>query len=122
MTSDKVPERGNVVRLDYDANPAGHEQGGRRPALCLSPVEYNRKVGLALFCPLTNQAKGYPFEVQIPPGNPPTGVVLADQVKSLDWRERRAEYWCKLDEETLNSVTGKSLTLLDPDGVFGTSE
>ena len=119
MTSDNVPERGDVVWLDYDADPAGHEQGGRRPALTLSSVAYNRTVGLALFCPLTHQVKGYPFEVAVPSGSAATGVILADQVKSLDWRERQADFLCKLEAETVNEAVGKTLALLDPDGVFG---
>lgn len=75
-----VPDRGDVVWLDFTPQ-AGHEQGGRRPAVVLSPVAYNKKVGLALLCPITSQVKGYPFEVLIPSGSPVTGVILADQVK-----------------------------------------
>ena len=80
-----VPERGDAVWISLDPQ-AGHEQAGRRPALVLSPAAYNGRVGLALLCPITNQAKGYPFEVPLPEGLPVTGVVGADQVKSLDWR------------------------------------
>src|SRR5215218_2502163 len=85
-----VPDRGDVVWLDFNPQ-TGHEQAGRRPALVLSPVAYNRKVGLALVCPITSQVKGYPFEVQMPEGTEVAGVILADQVKSLDWRARRAK-------------------------------
>ena len=86
-----VPERGDVVRITLDPQ-AGHEQRGRRPALVVSPGSYNSRVGLALFCPLTNKAKGYPFEVAVVPGagSTLTGVVLADQVRCLDWKERNA--------------------------------
>src|SRR6516225_8881616 len=84
-----VPERGDAVWITLDPQ-AGHQQAGRRPALVLSPATYNGRVGLALLCPITNQAKGYPFEVVIPAGSPVTGVVGADQVKSLDWRARNA--------------------------------
>src|SRR5438132_6264139 len=84
-----VPERGDAVWITLDPQ-AGHEQAGRRPALVLSPSAYNGRVGLALFCPITNQVKGYPFEVLIPDRCPVTGVVGADQVKSLDWRGRQA--------------------------------
>ena len=78
-----------------DLSPqAGHEQAGRRPALVVSAGAYNRKVGLGIFCPITNQVKGYPFEVALPPGLGVQGVVLSDQAKSLDWRARRAEYAC----------------------------
>ena len=94
-------------------NPqAGHEQAGRRPALVLSPSAYNRKVGLALMCPITNQIKGYPFEVVIPQGLPVSGAILADQVKSLDWRMRRAERIGTLPEETIVEVLAKLATLL----------
>ncbi len=73
-------------------NPqAGHEQAGRRPALVLSPETYNGKTGLAILCPVTNQIKGYPFEVLIPAGLPVAGAILSDQVKTLDWRARNAE-------------------------------
>ena len=87
--SEYVPERGDAVWITLDPQ-AGHEQAGRRPALVLSPSAYNGRVGLALLCPITNQIKGYPFEVVIPPGLAVTGVVGADQVKSLDWRARKA--------------------------------
>ena len=85
-----VPARGDLVWLQFDPQ-AGHEQRGRRPALVVSPHAYNAKVGLALLCPVTSRAKGYPFEVPLPEEGEVTGVVLADQVKSLDWRVRRAE-------------------------------
>src|SRR5512136_3155042 len=85
-----IPERGDAVWITLDPQ-AGHEQGGRRPALVLSPAAYNGRVGLALLCPITSQRKGYPFEVALPAGLKIQGVVLADQVKSLDWQIRRAE-------------------------------
>lgn len=84
-----IPERGDAVWITLDPQ-AGHEQAGRRPALVLSPASYNGRVGLALLCPITSQAKGYPFEVALPEGLPVAGVVLADQVKNLDWRVRKA--------------------------------
>lgn len=106
-----VPDRGDVVWISLNPQ-AGHEQAGRRPALVLSPEAYNRKVGLAILCPITSQVKGYPFEVLIPPGLGVTGVVLADQVKSLDWRARRAELISRLPEATVREVLGKLGTLL----------
>ena len=81
--------RGDLVWLDFDPQ-AGREQAGRRPALVISPAAYNRKVGLALACPITSQVKGYPFEVALPAGLPIAGVVLSDHVKSLDLAARRA--------------------------------
>jgi mRNA interferase MazF len=106
-----VPTRGDAVW--HTLNPqVGHEQAGRRPALVLSPASYNGKVGLAVLCPITSQVKGYPFEVAIPPGLKLSGVVLADQVKSLDWRARKAEFICKLPGETINDVIDKLGALL----------
>ena len=87
--SDYAPARGDVVWMHFDPQ-AGREQAGRQPALVLSPEAYNRRVGLALCCPITSQVKGYPFEVSLPAGLDVAGVVLADQLKSLDWRRRRA--------------------------------
>lgn len=109
-----VPERGDVVWLDFDPQ-AGHEQAGRRPALILSPRVYNRPTGLALLCPITNKAKGYPYEVAIPVGQGVIGVVLADQVKNLDWRQRKAAFLGQMSESVLDEVLDKLLTLVDPD-------
>ena len=102
-----VPDRGDVVWLDFNPQ-AGHEQSGRRPAVVLSPAAYNAKVGLALVCPITSQVKGYPFEVAIPNDTTVAGVILADQVKSLDWRARRA----KVVERLGSEVTARTLGLL----------
>lgn len=88
------------------------EQSGRRPAVVLSPGAYNARVGLAILCPVTSQIKGYPFEVQLPAGLPVTGVVLTDEVKSLDWRARGAEHMCVLPEETVAEALQKVATLL----------
>jgi mRNA interferase MazF len=94
-------------------NPqAGHEQSGRRPAVILSPQNYNNKVGLAILCPITNQVKGYPFEVLIPPDLPVSGAILSDQVKSLDWRTRNAELICTLPSEITSEVLQKLNTIL----------
>lgn len=106
-----VPQRGDVVWITLNPQ-AGHEQAGRRPALVLSPAAYNGKVGLALLCPVTTQVKGYPFEVLIPQGLAVSGAVLADQVKSLDWRAREAEFACRLPAETIQEVLQKTGTLL----------
>ncbi|MCX5803061.1 MAG: type II toxin-antitoxin system PemK/MazF family toxin, partial [Proteobacteria bacterium] len=83
-----------------------------RPALVLSPANYNGKVGLAILCPLTNQIKGYPFEVLVPSGLSITGAILADQVKSLDWRARSVELICSLPSRTVTEVLQKLGTLL----------
>lgn len=106
-----VPERGDLVWLTFDPQ-AGHEQAGRRPALVLSPAPYNRRASLALVCPITNQAKGYPFEVALPEGLSISGVVLADHVKSADWAARRAQFAAKASSEVLAEVTAKLRPLL----------
>ena len=106
-----VPGRGDVVWIPLSLQ-AGHEQTGRRPAVVLSPKEYNGKTGLAIFCPITSQIKGYPFEVPVPAGLPVAGVVLADQVKSFDWRARQAERICALPSETIAEVLQKLAMLL----------
>lgn len=105
------PERGDAVWISFNPQ-SGHEQAGRRPALVLSPSAYNRKVGLAIFCPITNQIKGYPFEVILPPGLAVTGAVLSDQVKCLDWQTCSAELICTLPEETITQVLQKLGTLI----------
>jgi mRNA interferase MazF len=109
-----IPRRGHVVWLDFDPQ-TGHEQAGRRPALVLSPVAYNRPSALAVMCPVTRRKKGYSFEVDLPKGLPIAGVVLADQVKNLDWKQRRATYICDLPPEVLEDVIQKLYTLLEPD-------
>ena len=106
-----IPSRGDAVWITFNPQ-AGHEQSGRRPALVLSPASYNGKVGLAILCPITSQVKGYPFEVAIPSGSRLGGVILADQVKSLDWRFRNAEFICKLPRQTTSEVLGRLGTLL----------
>jgi mRNA interferase MazF len=106
-----IPERGDIVWLTFDSQ-AGHEQMGRRPAITLSPASYNGKVGLALFCPVTSQVKGYPFEVTLPQGLAVKGVVLADQVKNLDWRSRQATLIAPLPVPTITEILQKLSTLL----------
>ena len=107
-----VPKRGDVVWISFNPQ-AGHEQAGRRPAVVLSPKAYNQKVGLAILCPITNQSKGYPFEVALPKKADVTGVILSDQVKSLDWRVRKVELKTSLPEEVINDVLAKLGTLLE---------
>ena len=107
-----IPRRGDAVWLSFDPQ-SGHEQKGRRPALVLSPESYNRKTGLAILCPITSQIKGYPFEVRVPQGHEVSGVVLADQVKSLDWKARRATFCCALPPEVVHDVLNRLGTLTD---------
>ena len=106
-----APERGDVVWLQFTPQP-GHEQAGRRPAVTLSPRSYNDKVGLGLFCPVTSHVKGYPFEVRLPEGLPVGGGALSDQVKSLDWETRQAQFVCRLPETTVTEIMAKVQTLL----------
>lgn len=106
-----VPRRGDVVWITVNPQ-AGHEQAGRRPAVVLSPATYNAKVGLALLCPVTTQVKGYPFEVVIPGGLPVGGAILSDQIKSLDWQARRAEFICELPNDAVTEVLQKVGVLL----------
>ena len=106
-----IPDRGDVIWITFNPQ-AGHEQAGRRPSLVLSPAVYNGKVGLAILCPITSHIKGYPFEVLIPPGAKISGVILADQVKSLDWKLRKAELICSLPEDIVNEALQKLGTLL----------
>ena len=109
-----MPDRGDVVWLEFDPQ-AGHEQAGRRPALVVSPSAYNGRVGLALLCPITSRQKGYPFEVPLPSDLATTGVILADQVKSLDWRARRASRACAVPDEVLDETVARLLAIVDPD-------
>ena len=113
-TNKYVPRRGDIVYLDFQPQK-GHEQSGRRPAIVLSPTEYNRVVGLMVVCPITNQQKGYTWEVEILDNPFVTGVVLADQVKSMDWQQRRVEFLCTAEPELLEEVVEKTIALLCPE-------
>jgi mRNA interferase MazF len=106
-----VPERGDAVRIAWN-HMAGCDSQGLPVALVLSPAAYNKKVGFALFCPITDRIKGYPFEVSIPGNMKVTGVVLSDEIKSLDWRALKAELICRLPETTVAEVLRKAAVLL----------
>ena len=114
MSRPYVPDRGDIVWLEFTPQ-AGREQAGHRPALVISPKVYNRKVGLALFCPITSRVKGYPFEVVLPPGGKATGAVLSDQIKSLDWRARNARRLGRASQEITANVLAKIHTLVADD-------
>ena len=111
MKGGEPPDAGDFIWLTFDPQ-AGHEQGGRRPAVVLSPAIYNSKSGLALVCPVTSQAKGYPFEVPVPEGLGVTGVILADHVKSVDWKARQAERVGRCPGETVEEVRARLAPLL----------
>jgi mRNA interferase MazF len=109
MTGRYVPEAGDIVWISFNPQ-AGREQAGHRPAVVLSPSAYNAKIGLMLCCPMTTRIKGYPFEVVI--AGPPSSVVLADQVKSLDWRQRRAKKKGSASPAELAEIRAKLRALL----------
>ena len=115
MTGGYVPRRGDLVWLSFDPQ-AGHEQAGRRPAFVLSPESYNRKTNLLLACPVTSKVKGYPFEVALPDGLPISGVILADQIKSLDWRVRKAEFVARTSASVIEDVLSLVLPLIGQEG------
>ncbi len=110
MVTSYVPEQGDIVWLDFTPQ-LGHEQRGRRPAIVLSKKPYNKKIGLALFCPITSKEKGYPFEVKIT-ANKISGCVLSDQVKSLDWTQRNIEFIEKSSNTIIDDVLNKILVLI----------
>ncbi|MFU2489761.1 endoribonuclease MazF [Thauera sp. WH-1] len=104
-----VPDAGDIVWLQFDPQ-TGHEQAGHRPALVLSPAAYNGKTGLMLCCSMTTQIKGYSFEVRI--AGDTDSAVLADQVKSLDWRARRAKLKGRISAAELAEVRAKLVALV----------
>jgi mRNA interferase MazF len=106
-----VPAAGHIIKVNLDPR-AGHEQGGWRPAMVLSPKSYNGKTGLAVVVPITKQAKGYPFEVQLPENMKVTGVVLSDAVKNIDWQARKAKYADTAPPEVMEAVQERLLALL----------
>ena len=109
-----VPDVDDIVWITFTPQ-SGHEQAGRRPALVLSPRKYNEKTKLALLCPITSKIKDYPFEVALPPAIAVKGVVLVDQVKSLDWQARKASFECKTPSHLIAKVLGKLNALLGTD-------
>ena len=111
MRREYIPDRGDIVWLNFTPH-SGHEQAGKRPALVISPIHYNQKVGLAIFLPITSKIKGYPFEVILPEGYPIQGVILSDQIKSMDWQTRGLDYICRASEEVVNEVIKKFIVLL----------
>ncbi len=106
-----IPDRGDIVWLTFSPQ-SGREQSGRRPALVISPLVYNGKTNLAIFCPITSQIKDYPFEVKLPENLDISGVILSDQIKNLDWKAREVEYICQLPKSQLIETINKISTLL----------
>lgn len=112
MSNTSIPKRGDIVWLCFDPQ-AGHEQAGRRPAFVLSPESYNKKTGLFIVCPITTKAKGYPFEVALPPGLAVSGCILSDQIKSFDWKVRQAQFACATPAAIIDEVIARVLPLID---------
>ena len=110
MVKSYIPHRGDLVWLNFTPQ-SGHEQTGKRPALVLTTKEYNSKVGLAFFCPVTSKEKGYPFEVKIRTKKI-SGVILSDQVRSLDWSSRNIEYIAKVSDAELEAVLNRIKVLI----------
>ncbi len=119
MVKNWTPRRGDVVWLTFSPDvacrtaTAGHERAGRRPAVVISPEAFNAKVRLALFCPITSQVKGYPFEVALPEDRDVRGMILADQIKRLDYVARNAELVYHLPDDALAELLGKIRTLTE---------
>ena len=111
MPRSYCPDIGDVIDITFDPQE-GREQQGRRPALVLTARTYNRRAGLCVLCPITNQQKGYPFEVAIPAGHRVSGVVLSDQVKSMSWERRNAVLRCPIPPDVLRETKAKIKTLL----------
>lgn len=107
------PERGDLIWVDFTPQ-AGREQAGRRPALVLSSEAYNSKTRLALVCPITSKAKGYPFEIELPQGLALSGVVLSDHVKNMDWFCRKATRAGKAPAALVAKVVERIQALLEP--------
>jgi mRNA interferase MazF len=96
-----IPDRGDIIWLEFDPQK-GHEQKGRRPGIVLSKKEYNQKSNLAIICPVTSKIKDYPFEVRI--NSIIQGVILSDQIRSIDWKSRNAAFIEKIPEEILKEI------------------
>lgn len=111
MNTAFLPEAGDLVWLDFDPQ-VGHEQKGKRPALVVSPARYNAKAGLILCCPITSKSKGYSFEVTVETEHI-SGVVIADQVRSIDWRARAAKKAGKVSPTVLLETRQKLKALLE---------
>lgn len=112
MVNEYAPEAADIIKANFDLDQAGHEEAGWRAYLVLSPKSYNQKTGVAVVVPITNRQKGYPFEVVLPAGLKLGGVMLADAVKSIDWKARKARYYDKVPASVMKAVLEKLAALL----------
>jgi len=112
MVSKYIPSRGDIVKLDFDPI-LGREQAGYRPALIITPRQFNQATRLALVCPITSQIKGFPLEVTLPDGLITSGVILTFQVKTIDWYERQIKYVESLSIDSIEEVIAKLHALID---------
>jgi mRNA interferase MazF len=113
-SADYCPDAGDLVWIDLDPT-LGHEQSGHRPAIVLTPRQYNVRSGLCIICPITSRARGYPFEVAIPHRHAISGVILVDQVRSLSWEKRYVKMAGAATIELLNEVRERLAVLLEID-------
>lgn len=112
MNTNYIPDRGDIIQIELDVSDSTSGQRGKKNAMVISPKLYNEKTGLAIICPVKSKIKGNPFEVLIPDGLKITGIILSDQVKSINWKIRSAEYVCKIPEGKISEVISKLHTLL----------
>lgn len=112
MKSNYIPDRGDIVRIDTESENSESDKNIKKIVLFISPKAYNEKTGLGIVCPVKGKTRGYPFEVMIPPDSKVNGIILADQIKSINWKIRHAEYICRLPDEKVSEVLSKTLTLL----------
>jgi mRNA interferase MazF len=111
MPSEYIPQRGDIILLDEEQKEASN-QTGRIPGLVISPKEYNGKTGMVIFCLISEQIENYPFEVKIPVNPKISGVIMSDRIRTIDWRQRNAEFLLKLPNEVLKKVIMKLKILL----------
>ena len=107
-----IPERGDIVKINFDP-VAGHEQGGLRPALVLSNIEYNNFTGQCVLVPITSKVKGFAYEVNLVGTSTIKGVVLSDHLRSMDWRARKIQFIERVGEDVLDEVSARSKSLLE---------
>lgn len=112
MSINYIPDRGDIIQIELDVSDSTSGQKNKKNALVISPKLYNEKTGLAIVCPIKTKIKGNPFEVIIPDGLKITGIILSDQIKSINWKIRNAEYVCKISDGKISEVISKLQTLL----------